>query len=124
MIENQKEQINKWIRLKIEQVIIRLLKKCPEKMKNDLKDPSMMKCFQNSIDNLIDELWPEMEQIILHQLKLKISKPYINKPEKKKVHFCILPIRFLRSWYLYTVNPCKFSLFVNLRLIEFRMELN
>ena len=55
-----KRQVNGYIRLKIEKMLVNYLKKQPSRIKEALKDPDMCKCVQNKIDSMVDEYWPDV----------------------------------------------------------------
>lgn len=63
-------------------------------------------CIQNIIDDLFDEVWPGIEEEVLFQLHIKMNEPYHEKVNVKPHLLCFeYPWFWLRSWYLYTVDP-------------------
>lgn len=64
--------------------------------------------MKNLVDDIFDEVWPQIEDEILFQLRLKMSEPYAEKVNVKPKLCCIeYPWFWLKSWYLYSVDPCK-----------------
>lgn len=65
----QKEKINLWLRKKIERMVMQLFSRLKPKIKVALKDPDMCECVKKSVDELVDELWPDIEEEMRYQLK-------------------------------------------------------
>ncbi len=106
----QKEKINVWIRLKIEQNIKVLLSKAPPIIKEELKDPYMCECVEHIVDDLVDELWPEIQEEILYQLKLRIADPYVENERPVINNCCIRLWNYFKSWVLYSLYACKINI--------------
>lgn len=70
ILHKEKKKINKFIRLKIEKIILKILTdKARPLLKKKLKDPEMCKSVQHFIDDLVDELFPGIIEEV--QLKLR-----------------------------------------------------
>ena len=63
------EVFNAWLRHQIEKAIAKLLTKAHPKIKQVLHAPGMYKCVQNLIDDIIDEIWPDIQEEVMYQLK-------------------------------------------------------
>jgi len=68
---------------KVEKSVVRLLRIAQPKIKKSLKDPDMWPCVKDLLDDLVDELWPEIEQEVLLKLRMKTSKPIVIVPTLK-----------------------------------------
>lgn len=91
------------------------LKKLPPKIKAGLKDPYMCGCVKGIIDDLVDTIWPDIEEEILFQLRMKMMKPYI-KPEEPPTYswFCCCCLKF-RACFRYNYYPVDKSFWQQLR---------
>ena len=104
----QREKLNEWVTKKIEQSIVKLLDNALPKIKEAAKDPYMWGWVQDIVDDLIDEIWPEVQQEIIFQLRMKTQRPFVEAPPENKPCCCLFyPWFWLRNWYLYTIWPCK-----------------
>lgn len=66
----QREKINKYLRLKIQEIIMKfLLDKTRPLLKKKLKDPAMCDFVKKTIDDLIDEIYPEILEELQFQLR-------------------------------------------------------
>ena len=75
----------------------------------------MWQCVKDLIDDVIDELWPELEHEVKVQFHLVADDPYVIIPDKTPKTFCsglaaffCCPWRCIRNWYLYSTSPCIF----------------
>lgn len=107
ILAQQKEKLNTWLRCQVERIVLSLLAKAPPKVKSGLKDPDMPKCIQKAIDDLVDELWPDVQEEILFHLHCAIDKPVYSVAERDPPPCYMVPLYKVRSWYLYTKDPCK-----------------
>lgn len=102
--------MNKYVRLRIERMIINQLKKAPKIIKQELKDPDMCICVQNLIDDLVDEFWPDVEDEVLFQLRLKLNQPALLTPPKPEYSmYCWCCLKF-RGWFRYNYDPVDRSI--------------
>ena len=115
LLASSKEKLNKWVRAQVERIVVSLLAKAPNQIKDSLKDPEMPKCISKGIDDLVEEIWPDVQEEILFHLRCAIDKPVYEVEERKKGWCLLSPFILFRNWYLYTKNPCnsplKFSPF-------------
>jgi hypothetical protein len=62
------------------------------------------------VDDVFDEVWPGIEEEVLFQLRIKYSEPYSEHVNiKPKLCWAEYPWFWIRSWYLYTTDPCSHS---------------
>lgn len=100
-----KEMINQYVRVKVEKLVANYLKKLPPKIKKELKDPYMCACVKSLIDDLVDNIWPDVEEEILYQLRMKLSQPYLKPEEPPKYGwFCCCCLKF-RACFRYNYYP-------------------
>jgi hypothetical protein len=70
VIKTQKEKINKYISLKIQEIILNFVHKTVRPyLKKCLKDPDMCTFIKKFIDDFIEEIYPEIEEEIRYRLK-------------------------------------------------------
>lgn len=67
------------------------------------------------VEDIVDELWPEIEQQVIFELRIKKQKPFISKPRDKKICFLCWPWELLKRWYLYTKFPYNKSIWSMMR---------
>jgi hypothetical protein len=104
--------INKYIRLKIEKMLINYLTSQPVKIKKALKDPDMCPCVQRRVDDLVDEFWPDVQNEILYQVRLKTNQPVLEDKGDPAVDACCCMVPYIRfkAWFLYTYDPVDASI--------------
>ena len=69
IINLQKEKINKFIRFKIQEIIIKLMERLRPYIKRKLKDPDMCDFVKRFVDDIVDEIYPEL----IEELKFKLQ---------------------------------------------------
>ncbi|EGR28107.1 hypothetical protein IMG5_182920 [Ichthyophthirius multifiliis] len=126
---NQKNNINIWIKLKVEQQIDNLLSKAKSLVKRKIKDPQMVliqkkkkiiqiksQCVKQLIDDAVDIDWPEIEDLVKIRIRIK-EKQQIEKIQeiKQSITCYINPWYIIRSWYLYTDQPYNKSFWLKIR---------
>ena len=50
-------------------MVMQMFSKLKPKVKKALKDPDMFECVKRTVDELVDELWPDIEEEVRYQLK-------------------------------------------------------
>ena len=83
------------------------MSKAPPIIKEELKDPYMCQCVELMVDDIVDELWPEIQEEILYQLKLRIADPYVENQIPEINNIFLKAWVCLKSWILYTLYPCN-----------------
>lgn len=78
LIMQSKDAINKWIRIKVEQQVIKALEKSQPIVKSSLKDPDMCNCVKRTVDNLVDDVWPDIVEEAKFKLRMGMQKPFIE----------------------------------------------
>ena len=82
----------------------------PDLIKKEVKDPYMFKVVENVIDDAVDDVWPEVEEELIYQMKYKIDsfEPYPVEPFNPNCcsMFCVYP----RAWWNYTRFPYNKSI--------------
>ena len=120
MLLSQKEKLNAWFRLKLEESLAKMLHKIPILIKKN-KDPHMFEFIKNLVDDIVDDTWPDIEEEILYQIDLKLLVPYISEIlGEKSVHWLCYPCNRFKAWYIYSNYPCKFYFKKNIQIIYFR----
>src|SRR3990167_6894937 len=109
--------INKFIRLKIEKMLINYLSSQPSKIKKAIKDPDMCPCVERRVDDLVDEFWPDIQNEILYQVRLKTNKPVLEDKGDPAVNACCCMITYIRfkAWFLYTYDPVDVSIWKSIK---------
>lgn len=103
------------MKLKLQVTIKKLLFQARIGLKSKLKDPYMCNCAKNTIDDIVDEKWPEVEDLVYIQLGMKNELHYQHK-ERPPAGCCKYnPLVYLRAWYLYTVDPFDRTVWYKLR---------
>lgn len=70
IIAKQKEKINRYIILRVQEIILQfILKKTRPIIKKQLKDPDMCDFVKRIVDDLVDEIYPEIIEEIQFKLK-------------------------------------------------------
>ena len=64
MLRSYKEKLNVWIRVKLQENILKILESQRPKLKQQLKDPLMFQWVQDMVDDIVDELYPELVEEI------------------------------------------------------------
>lgn len=86
-------------------MVMNYLKKLPPKIKSSLKDPYMCNCVKSAIDDLVDTIWPDIEEEILFQLRMNLSQPVLEiKEPPKYTAWCCCCLRF-RACFRYNYYP-------------------
>lgn len=105
IVKSSKRKMNRYVKLKIESMLINYLKKMPPKIKEELKDPDMCMCMQDLIDDTVDNFWPDLEDYILFEFRLSMNKPVLKEtPRKTYLGICI-PCGRLRDCFRYQYDP-------------------
>lgn len=68
-LSKYKVALNQWIELKIEDSIIKFLSRILPIIKRAAKDKDMPQFIQKMIDDILDDLWPDLEDYILFVMK-------------------------------------------------------
>lgn len=64
MLRGYKDKLNIWLRIKIQENVLKALESLQPKLKKQLKDPYMFDWVKNMIDEIIDELYPDVVEEI------------------------------------------------------------
>jgi hypothetical protein len=97
--------MNRYVRLKIEKMLVNYLKKLPPKIKEELKDPDMCMCVQKFVDDTVDNFWPDVEDYILFELRLSMHKPVLTPTPRKEYMWLCLPCKRFRDCFRYNYDP-------------------
>ncbi|EAR89534.2 transmembrane protein, putative (macronuclear) [Tetrahymena thermophila SB210] len=117
IMRQQKDKFNIWIRLKVENAILKILEKQKPKVKRLVTDPYMFKSIKQVIHDMVDEIWPSIEESIKDALK---PEGYERMPiniveEKPKINCLLYPWYLLKSWYLYTTTAYNRTIWQKIR---------
>ncbi|KAL4502409.1 hypothetical protein ABPG72_011996 [Tetrahymena utriculariae] len=117
IMRQQKDKFNIWIRLKVENAILKILEKQKPKVKRLVTDPYMFKSIKQVIHDMIDDIWPSIEESIKDALKPEgYERMPINVVEEKpKVNCLLYPWYLLKSWYLYTTTAYNRTIWQKIR---------
>lgn len=118
---SEKKKLNQWVRSKVEQMLTQLLRKAPPYVKEAIIDPFMFEWLKLAIADLVDDIWPDVEEEILFNLRMSISKPFFDKPPVPKVFCLCVPFYHFRRWWLYTIDPYDLSTFQRIRTFSWWM---
>lgn len=70
VVKTQKEKINRYISLKIQEIILSFVRKTVRPyIKKHIKDPDMCTSVKKFMDDFIEEIYPEFEEEIRYRLK-------------------------------------------------------
>ena len=70
IMKTQKEKINRYISLKIQEIILSFVRKTVRPyIKKHMKDPDMCNFVKKFMDDFIEEIYPEFEEEIRYRLK-------------------------------------------------------
>ena len=105
IVKGTKSRMNRYVKLKIEKMLMNYLKKLPPKIKDELKDPAMCKCLQKFIDDTVDNFWPDLEEYILFEFRMSMNKPVLNPTERKSYPCICLPCGRFRDCFRYNYDP-------------------
>lgn len=110
-----KARINRFVRLKIEKMLVNYLEKQPAKIKEALKDDDMCKCVKTKIDYTVDEFWPDIQDEILFNIKLKTHMPALAEKEAHKTSWYCCCCRNFKAWFLYIYDPVDHSIWYSIK---------
>ena len=86
-------------------MVINFLRKLPPKAKKALIDENMCNCVKSMVNELVDMVWPDIEEEILFQLRMQLSAPEIPPDVPPKfTWYCCLCKRF-RACFRYNYYP-------------------
>lgn len=69
---------------------------------------------QDLVDDVFEEIWPDIQDQVLFQIRLKYADPYATVDFKPPKRCCLLvPWFWLRNWYLYAFIPCMISRYLS-----------
>lgn len=91
----------------MEQFLMKNIAKFRPILKDSLQDPYMPNFMKKLIDDIVDDVFPLLEEEIRYNFRLIIAEPYVYIPQKGSKKLFPFVSKF-RSWYLYTTDPCKF----------------
>ena len=72
-------------------------------------DDDMPGIIKDVIEDLVDEVWPDLEEELVYFISLKMNEPVIPPPSVNdwcSPCFIFWPWKALRAWYLYSTMPC------------------
>jgi hypothetical protein len=69
VLDSVKDRIEAWCKQQIEKNLKNILRKAPPHIKRKLKDPEMCNCLEELVDDLVDDIWPEIEEEIISALR-------------------------------------------------------
>ncbi|CAD8052863.1 unnamed protein product [Paramecium primaurelia] len=115
VLHEQKAKMNLWIKQKIEMAIIRVLEKTKPILLESILDPYMCDCLSKLIEDVFEEVWPDIKEEILLQIRVKYADPY-ELVEFPKPKLCCIeyPWFWFKVWYLYVTQPFDKSIFEQL----------
>ena len=70
LLQEQKDKINAYVRQKVEDFIINLVRSIRPMIQQNLKHPEMCSCVKGLIDDLVDEIYPDFENYFKYELRL------------------------------------------------------
>eukprot|EP01017_Pseudomicrothorax_dubius_P032822 TRINITY_DN4336_c0_g3_i1.p1 TRINITY_DN4336_c0_g3~~TRINITY_DN4336_c0_g3_i1.p1 ORF type:complete len:351 (-),score=43.27 TRINITY_DN4336_c0_g3_i1:61-1113(-) len=71
----------------------------------------MWPCVVTMVDDLVDELWPDIEEEALFRLRVAFDKPYVEIPPSRRSCCLFYPFLWFRNWILYTTHPVDKNLY-------------
>ncbi len=69
IFSKRRESVNNWLRGKIEAYVHRMLRKYYKKIKGDIEEKKMNKFFKEFANDLVDEVWPDVEEEFVNNSK-------------------------------------------------------
>ena len=109
-LKGKQAELERWAIRKVELLIVKILNKARPKIKAALTDDEYMwGSVKHLVEEIVDEIWPEVTQEIILYYRIKTMKPYNELPLSRIQRSCdwLCCWRWLRNWYLYTMMPCK-----------------
>jgi len=103
-----KDHIESEIRQVIEKTMKQLLRRIRRFTRKSLASKEMFSCVKDTLDDLFDDLWPELENEIMYGMRLQfdIIEEY-KKPEKTKKCCFFYCLSRIRAAYLYALYSCN-----------------
>jgi hypothetical protein len=97
-------EIRRVLEIKIKQVLRRARKISRE----SIVDPQMFSCIKETIDDLFDDMWPEIENELMYALRLNFDRmePFHAPIQPKRGCLCNC-LHKIKASYLYAQYPCK-----------------
>ncbi|KAL4455010.1 hypothetical protein ABPG74_006392 [Tetrahymena malaccensis] len=118
-MRQQNEKLNAWARTKLQIIIMDMITKSKDDIKEAVKDPYMFEWVKKIIDDIIDDNWPYIEQEILYRLRMVIDEPIIHKEEDPNSCCLIACFNYLPNKYLYERIPYNRSSWYQFRRLWF-----
>lgn len=118
-LKEEKQKLNNFIELRIERMIINQVKIFPKEIKKRIKKPEMPGPVHSIIDHSIDEIWPDIEQEILFQLRIYSGQVYLPEPEAKNFSGLFCLFYYFRAWFRYNFDPVDISFWKKLKRFSF-----
>ena len=92
----------------LEKQIKLILRRTRRISRKAIVNPDMFSCVKETIDDLFDDMWPEMENEIMYTLRLQFDKMEAYKvPEQPKRRCLCRCLCRIKAAYLYAQYPCK-----------------
>ena len=108
------------IKAKIELAILNYLKRVPDIIKDEVVDKDMCGCVKWITKDSIDNLWPDVQEEIIFQLRLRLNEPNLvyNEPAPKRAWYSCC-CEYVRAWFRYTYMPADRSIWYRLKTFGF-----
>lgn len=120
MLTTVKGKLEEWAKLQIEQNIRKLLRKTPDVIKENIKDPHMCVCVKDMVDDLVEDIWPEVENEIMFSLRFSIDcMEKYEMPEEAPSCCLFRCLWWFVAWYRYTTRPVDKTIWQRLRGFSF-----
>jgi hypothetical protein len=103
-----KQHLEAEIRRIIEKMMKQILRRVRRMARAKLVNEHMFSCVKETIDDLFDDLWPEIENEIMYAVRLQfdVIEEY-KRPKYVRRCWLIACCRSMRASYLYALYPCK-----------------
>lgn len=72
LLQDQKDKINTYVRQKVEDFVIDLVRSIRPMIQQNLKHPEMCSFIKELIDDLVDEIYPDFEDYFRYKLRLNL----------------------------------------------------
>ena len=84
-------------------------------IKEQLKDPLMCECVKNMVDDMVDVIWPDIEDEIMFNLRLNMSQPVLEEYPKPVYSWWCCCCQNFRACFRYNYYPVDKSIWGQFR---------
>jgi len=109
LVKRGRAYVNNYARLKIEKLLTNFLKKMPKFIKKEIVDDEMCECVKSITEDMVDDIWPDVQEEILFHFRLQLNKPVLTyeepPPRNTCCTICCFPCCAFRKCFVYNYQP-------------------